>query len=95
VTILHDSISTENIGYYRIVNPNARSQRHILILKDSYQNPTIDYFTELFSEVTVIDPREYSEYYSLADLLDISSIDIVLLMYHQNNISDELIDFLE
>jgi hypothetical protein len=91
----YDSISTENIGYYRIVNPNARSQRHILILKDSYQNPTIDYFTELFSEVTVIDPREYSEYYSLADLLDISSIDIVLLMYHQNNISNELIDFLE
>ena len=75
------------------MNPNARSAKHVLILKDSYQNPTIDYFTELFAEVAVIDPRYYSEPYSFSEILEQNDIDIVLLMYHQNNHSIELTDF--
>lgn len=89
----YNGISTANLSYYRVVNPNARSAKHVLILKDSYQNPTIDYFTELFAEVAVIDPRYYSEPYSFSEILEQNDIDIVLLMYHQNNHSIELSDF--
>lgn len=93
-TLSYNTVATENLGYYRVVNPNARTQRRILILKDSFQNPTTDYFTELFAEVIVIDPRYYNEPYSLSELVALHEVDLVLLMYHQNNASTELVDFL-
>ena len=93
-TLTYNTISTNNLGFYRAVNPNARTSRHILILKDSFQNPTTDYFTELFTEVIVIDPRYYNEPYSFTELVTLHEVDLVLLMYHQNNASTELVDFL-
>ena len=93
-TLTYNTISTNNLGFYRVVNPNARTSRHILILKDSFQNPTTDYFTELFTEVIVIDPRYYNEPYSFTELVTLHEVDLVLLMYHQNNASTELVDFL-
>ncbi len=79
----------------RVVNPNARSRQHILLLKDSFQNPTTDYFTEVFEEVNVIDPRVYTEPESFPELLKKCDIDIVLFLYQQQNISEELIKFLQ
>ena len=90
----YNKISTYNLGFYRVCNPNARSARRVLILKDSLQNPTTDYFTELFSEVVVVDLRSYEEPYDLNGLIAQYDLDTVLLMFHQNNISAELTSFL-
>ena len=53
-----------------------------------------DYCAELFSEIIVIDPRSYPREESLPELVAEYDIDTVLLLYHQNNLSEELIDFL-
>lgn len=90
----YNKISTDNLGFYRVCNPNARSARRVLILKDSLQNPTTDYFTELFSEIVVVDLRTYEEPYDLNGLIAQYDLDTVLLMFHQNNISAELTNFL-
>lgn len=82
------------LGYYRAENPAAPEAASVLILKDSFQNATIDYLSAIFRSVTVVDPRSYQETPDLASLLDADGIDLVLFFYHQNNVSRELIDFL-
>ena len=49
---------------------------------------------ELFSEIIVIDPRSYLREESLPELVAEYDIDMALFLYHQNNLSEELIDFL-
>ena len=93
-TVDYNGLSTANLGYYRVVNPDARTDQTLLIVKDSYQNPTTDYWSELFYQVVVIDPREYAEPYSFSQLLEEHGVDLVLLWYHQGNASAELVDFL-
>lgn len=95
VIVDYNDVFTDNLGYLRVENPNAPEDQSVLILKDSYQNPMLDYFTSIFREVNVIDPRNYQEEADFATLLDERKIDIVLFMYHQDNISTELIDFLK
>ena len=90
----YNLLSTENLGFYRICNPNARSARRVLILKDSMEDPMTDYWAELFSEIIVIDPRSYLREESLPELVAEYDIDMALFLYHQNNLSEELIDFL-
>ncbi len=91
--LTYSRLSTENLGYYRVENPWAKSKKHILILKDSFQNPTTDYFTQVFGEVDVVDPRSCNE--SFYGILSKRDIDLVLFFYHQNNVSKELAAFLQ
>ena len=88
----YNSLSTSNLGYYRVENPEKNGC--ILILKDSFQNPTIDYFSSVYGEIHVIDPRFYQEEWDFYELAERESFDTVLFMFHQNNASLELIDFL-
>lgn len=90
----YNTVSTDNLGYFRIENPDARTDKTVLILKDSLENPMTDYFTALYRQVIVIDPRSYAEPYSLAELTERYGVDLVLFVYHQNNISTELTQFL-
>lgn len=90
----YNDLFTYNLGYYRVENPTAPDSRSILILKDSYQNATIDYLCTIFREVNVVDPRNYQEDADFPALLSARGVELVLLFYHQNNISTELIDFL-
>ena len=90
----YNGLSTYNLGFYRLENPNARSNRHVIIFKDSYQNPTTDYFSALFAQVTVIDPRYYDEAITFSELLEQTDTDLVLFLYNQNNASVELREFL-
>lgn len=92
--VSYNNVYTENLGYYRAVNPHARADKRVLIFKDSFQNPTADFFTAQFSEIDVIDPRYYQEPYTFEELLDRTQPDIVLFFYHQSNFSAELIRFL-
>lgn len=93
-TLDYNGVFTSNLGYYRVENPNAPEKQSVLILKDSYQNATLDYFTAIFQTVHVVDPRHYQETDTLPALLDAGSVDLILFFYHQNNISDELIELL-
>lgn len=90
----YNDVFTYNLGYFRVENPNAPEDKAVLILKDSYQNATLDYFTQIFREVNVVDPRNYQETEQLTQLLSARSIDLVLFFYHQNNVSSELIGLL-
>lgn len=92
--VTYNDVFTYNLGYYRAENPAAPEAASVLILKDSFQNATIDYLSAIFRSVTVVDPRSYQETPDLASLLDADGIDLVLFFYHQNNVSRELIDFL-
>lgn len=91
----YNGIYTENIGCYRVHNPDAKTQKTVLILKDSFQNPTTDFMTALFSDLIVIDPRYYKEPYTFAELMQAETPDLVLFFYHQSNFSAELIGFLQ
>lgn len=90
----YNTVSTDNLGYFRTENPDALLDKTVLILKDSLENPMTDYFTVLYRQVIVIDPRSYAEPYSLAELTERYGVDLVLFVYHQNNISTELTEFL-
>lgn len=92
--VTYNDVFTYNLGYYRVENPDAPEAASVLILKDSFQNATIDYLSAIFRSVTVVDPRSYQETPDLASLLEADGIDLVLFFYHQNNVSRELIDFL-
>ena len=92
--VTYNDVFTYNLGYYRVENPDALEAASVLILKDSFQNATIDYLSAIFRSVTVVDPRSYQETPDLASLLEADGIDLVLFFYHQNNVSRELIDLL-
>lgn len=90
----YNALSTENLGYYQVVNPYAPVDKSLLIVKDSYENPMTEYFIQTFRTVHVIDPRSYKEPYTIQELIDVADIDVALFVYHQNNASRELLDFL-
>ena len=88
----YNGLSTYNLGYYRVENPDRDGC--LLILKDSFQNPTIDYFSAVYGEIHVVDPRFYAEEWDFYELVEGNGVDTVLFLFHQNNASAELIDFL-
>lgn len=90
----YNRLFTDNLGYYRVENPHAPDARSVLLLKDSFQNATVDYFCSIFREVNVVDPRFYQEALDYPALVSARGIELVLFFYHQNNLSAELIDFL-
>ena len=88
----YNKVGTRNLTYIRVENPDAPEARSVLILKDSYQCATIDYFTSIFRKVVVIDPR--FELPPLREYVEEEGIDLILLMYHQNNKMDELAQYI-
>jgi hypothetical protein len=88
----YNKVGTRNLTYIRVENPDAPEQRNVLILKDSYQCATIDYFSSIFRSITVLDPR--FELPPLKQYLKEEHIDLVLLMYHQNNNLEELVQYI-
>lgn len=90
----YNGLSTYNLGYWRVENPGLPEGRHVLILKDSFQNACSDYLTAAFASMTVVDPRYADPPLDLQTLIRQSRADLILLMYHQDNLSPELIDFL-
>ena len=91
--ILHyNAICTYNLGYLRIENDNASSDLKVLVLKDSYQCTMTDYLTAAFAEMDIVDPR--NPICSIEEIMDSRDIDLVLCIYHESNVSRELIDYL-
>ena len=92
-TLAYNKLSTYNYGYYRVENENAYNDLRVLIIKDSYENAMTDYFTVLFKEINVVDPR--SPEASADEIMKARDIDLVLCMYHESNVSEELIAYLD
>lgn len=90
----YNELFTKNYGFLRVVNSNARSGKKIIILKDSLQNPTTDLFCDVFKEVVIIDARYYKEPETFKTLMQKEDPDVLLLMFHEDNISAELAGFL-
>lgn len=89
----YNKMSTYNLGYMRVENPNAPEIKSVLLIKDSFACACIDYFSEIFTELNVVDPRYTTD--TLDDLLKARGIDLVILMYHESNVSQELIKYLK
>lgn len=92
--VSYNDIYTENLGYYRVENPQSKSDQSILIFKDSLQNPTTDFFSVIFRSVDVIDARYYDEPYSADELIGVRKPDLILIMLHHDNYSPELMELL-
>lgn len=62
----------------QIRNPKAPSSLKLLLIKDSYALPLITFFSMIFREVDIIDPRYHNEP-SIQEYVDRTSPDIILL----------------
>lgn len=58
------------------------SNRHLLLIKDSYANSLIPFLINQYRSITVVDPRYYFEDYSR--LIKDDLITDVLFMYNTN-----------
>jgi len=88
----YDSVYTKNLGYYKMVNDNSLLDTKVLVIKDSMQNPMTDMFAYVFNTSEIVDIRGLKDI-SLYTVIENSDADLVLLMYHQNNITGEMFDF--
>lgn len=88
----YNSIYTDNLGYYKMVNTEALLNTKVLVIKDSMQNPMTDMFSYVFNTSEIVDIRALKDI-SLYDIIKESDADLVLLMYHQNNVTGEMFNF--
>ncbi len=76
-------------GNYPIITirTTAKTDRKLLLIKDSYANAFIGFLTPYYSEITVIDPRYYN-----GDLLLLAKqgrFDHLLILYNANTFSED------
>lgn len=76
----YNSAYTGDYPYYKIINKESRTNKKVLIVRDSYQAPLTWLFSDIFEEVEVIDPRHINM--KLDDVLNISNSDIVMFMFN-------------
>jgi hypothetical protein len=72
-----------NHPYYTITTPN-KSKRNLLIIKDSYANSMIPFFTQDFRKIVVVDPRYY--FGKLSDMIKSNDITDILFLYNGNSL---------
>lgn len=61
-----------------IIKTNAKTDRKIMITKDSYSNAFIPFLTPHYSEIYVVDPRHYKE--GLVNLVNENNIGEVMFL---------------
>lgn len=67
-----------NIGFSRIVTQQVDDPQKILIIKDSYANSMVPFFTTHFDQIDVIDLRQFSG--SIKQLIETESYDQILFL---------------
>ncbi|MGN0709816.1 MAG: DHHW family protein, partial [Anaerovoracaceae bacterium] len=72
-----------NHPFYTITTP-VKSKRSLLIIKDSYANSMIPFFTQDFSKIVVVDPRYY--FGKISDVISANGITDVLFLYNGNTL---------
>ena len=72
-----------NYSIVEIKSENAQQNKNVLILKDSYANCAMPYFTSMYSNVTMLDMRFYHmQKLSVAEYIKQNNIDKVILLYN-------------
>lgn len=61
-----------------IIETNVKTDRKIMVIKDSYGNAFIPFLTPHYSEIYVVDPRHYKE--SIVDLVNENNIGEVMFL---------------
>lgn len=89
---MYNSVYSNNLGYFRMVNDNSLLDAKVLILKDSMQNTMNDLFAQVFRSTEVVDVRYLDDVW-LEELIRNSEAELVLLMYHQNNVTGDMFNF--
>ncbi len=70
----------DNIPYFKVVNPDALTQRRLVVFKDSFFNSLLPYLTPHYRTIEVVDLRFYKrELNPLVD--DLAPDDAILLCY--------------
>lgn len=67
-------------------NPSVKNGKRVLIMKDSYANPMIQFFTNHFEEVRVLDLRHYNRM-SVKEYIAKHNIHYALFVHNINSIS--------
>jgi hypothetical protein len=61
-----------------VIKTNAKTDKKIMVIKDSYGNAFIPFLTPHYSEIYVVDPRHYKE--SIVDLVNENEIGEVMFL---------------
>ena len=72
-----------NFANVHITSTGAQQDKEVLILKDSYANSAMPYFTSMYSDVTMIDLRYYHiQEKTVSEYIKDNKIDKVILLYN-------------
>lgn len=72
-----------NFANVHITSTGAQQDKKVLILKDSYANSAMPYFTSMYSDVTMIDLRYYHiQEKTVSEYIKDNKIDKVILLYN-------------
>jgi len=77
-----------NHSLIKIENLDIKSDKSLLIIKDSYANAFVPFITNNYKYVYVIDPRYYRE--SISEYINNNKIDDVLFLYNVLTLRDDL-----
>jgi len=81
-SITYEGAYALGLACYKIVNKSAQTDKKILIYRDSYQSPTVQFFADIFKEVIVIDPRYVDDVkINAKDMAFTLDVDIVMPMF--------------
>lgn len=79
-----------NFATINIKSTGAQQDKKVLILKDSYANCAMPYFTSMYSDVTMIDMRYYHiQPLSVSEYIKQNNIDKVILLYNVDFINSD------
>ena len=69
------------------ISTPTKSNKHLLVVKDSYANCFIPFLTQDYRTITIVDPRYYYE--NIATVIKADEIDDVLFLYNANTFFDD------
>lgn len=77
-----------NHSLVKITNPDAATNKKILLLKDSFANSVAPFLAEHYQEVYLVDLR-YSRQRSVSELVKAQGIDTVLFLYSTDDFAND------
>ena len=69
------------------ISTPTKTNKHLLVVKDSYANCFIPFLTQDYRTITIVDPRYYYE--NIATVIKADEIDDVLFLYNANTFFDD------
>lgn len=89
----YNRLNCDNPSYLRVENPFAIEDKHVLIIRDSFECAMRDYLSTIFTEINVVDPR-HSTAPDFDKIIEERDIDMVLIIYHNSTMGDYIEKYL-